>query len=1012
MAESKETDEPKDIASLRTLGPMSYIVLLTRVPLLVTLFLVVVLSDLAIPGSMREALRYSVIDQPHQLVVIAVALVLSCATVRFTGEAIIELVSPDLYDRLGKAHLLAHLLPRALALSIGVATGLPILLLALDPNALASGRLRVIAGVAGLAYVVIGVAVASLAKGPHTPAYATGKPSVLLRWVFALFPLVLALMFAGAVLGVFQDASGTAYHALERYVSAFVGAFDDGSSPDGPLGKFVHDASGAPIMRYAPYIKAAPYAVSMLSPLLVIAEALSLFVSCIAARLAVAIFLDLTAPNLGSGYAVMRAIRRWLPPLASTGLGVALAGQLLDAYLRPNLNLSQTEIVWVWAIAAVYVFIGLAASLGSGSAFAPAGMPCESKSVGRRFMGAAARLVALDTRWRRFIGGLFVIGIAIFLFFVDLHHVWTTQWIGPVAIILLWGTSSAILFFPLAYLSHVTRIPILTILLIAGATFAGFDLNDNHELRVADAPTSTPSSAAASKQVSAVQTEHRLELDLAGWIASRQDWNQYDHYPVFLVATEGGGIRAAYFTASVLAALQERCPAFAQHTLAISGVSGGSVGAAVFAGLVADQAENLPNPGCNLDGQKSAGTMVERARGVLSADLLSPLLGAMLFPDALQRLIPVPIGEFDRSRAIEYAVESSWQKAATGDCGLCDGARMSERAMSLYRQPAPRNAVPYLFLNTTEAGTGRVIPYATVRVTGLATPFRDQAQIDEGSFDYVKPSPSQIERLTLQDRMVDDKIPLSTAAIVSARFPYLTPAGRVGYSGGHYVDGGYFENSGTWLLSGLAQNLIGQQLSYPSGKSPQMDAARNAVFVVIVIQSEPCTRDSIDTGCDEDATAADNSWNEMLSPLRALLSTRDERAAYSLDSLGAVSALIEQLSAQGAGSRPPPGRAGTAGSDISCDYRLCAVTLRFRNHTRTDIPLSWVLSSAGRKSMDNAVDGMEKADVRLGPPPASVTSPDDTQDIDRTLGSYRRVLCMLAARTGSSGCTPSSPQTR
>ena len=57
-------------------------------------------------------------------------------------------------------------------------------------------------------------------------------------------------------------------------------------------------------------------------------------------------------------------------------------------------------------------------------------------------------------------------------------------------------------------------------------------------------------------------------------------------YPVFIVAAPGGGIRAAYWTAGVLAALQDADRGFARHVLAISGVSGGSVGAGIFAALM------------------------------------------------------------------------------------------------------------------------------------------------------------------------------------------------------------------------------------------------------------------------------------------------------------------------------------------------------------------------------------------------------------------------------------------
>jgi hypothetical protein len=994
MTDTSENGSP------RVFGPGMYIPFLARVPALVCLVLIVTLSDIAIPGSMQEALRYSIVDHPHQLFVIAGALFLACFALRFTAEAMIELVSPEFYDSSGSVHLFAQILPRLFSVVLGLATAMPLLRLEFDTRALPSGRARLIAAVVGILCVLIGIVVAALPKGPHAPTFSLRRTNIVMRWGYAFLPVVLAVAFAGAVLGLWQQNSGTADHALERYVTAIVGSTDDGSQPNGPLQSYMHDSSGNPVMRYAPYIKTAPYATSTVSPLLVVAELASLFASCIVARLALAIFFDLMIPGLG-GAGFGHIVRNWLPRLVSAGLGFAVGAQLLRAYCQPSVALSPNEVYWVWGIAGTYAAIGILASLGSGSTYLASGPWRLSPSVGRRFLGAARRLSSLDTRWQWFIGLLVLAGVLVFLLFADLHFVWIAQWIGPVGIILLWGFTASALFFPLAYLSHMTRIPILLILLLAALTFAGFDLNDNHELRVVR-DRNIAALTAPSKAAGAIQTDKRQDLDLASWIASRQDWNQYDHYPVFLIATEGGGIRAAYFTASVLAALQERCPALAQHTLAISGVSGGSVGAAVFAGLSADYASNVANPGCNLDGMKHPGPVVSRARNVLSTDLLSPLLGAMLFPDALQRIVPVAIPQADRSRAIEYALEDSWRNSTTGACGRCDATRMSERAIDLYGRPAPENAVPNLFLNTTEADTGRIIPYTTVRVQALATPFRDQAEIDDGSFDSVEPSASQIERLSLQDRMADDRIPLSTAAIVSARFPYLTPAGRIGYSGGDYVDGGYFENSGTYLLSGLVQNLIGQQASYPAGKTPQLDAARKAVFVVIVIESEPCTRDSIEAGCDEDATSVDGSWNEALSPLRALLSTRDMRAEYSLDGLNAVSALIEQFSAKN------PGQTTTTDTGTGCDYPVCAVTLRFRNHTHTDIPLSWVLSSEGRRSMDNAVDGMEMANVRQAPPPQATESADDTQDIDRVLGSYRRVLCMLAARNGTQACAQTS----
>ncbi|MGY3690537.1 hypothetical protein ACVIGA_000617 [Bradyrhizobium sp. USDA 3240] len=57
--------------------------------------------------------------------------------------------------------------------------------------------------------------------------------------------------------------------------------------------------------------------------------------------------------------------------------------------------------------------------------------------------------------------------------------------------------------------------------------------------------------------------------------------------PAFIVAAEGGGIRAAAMTAIVLKELSLRNPKFADHLFAIVGVSGGSVGAATYAAALA-----------------------------------------------------------------------------------------------------------------------------------------------------------------------------------------------------------------------------------------------------------------------------------------------------------------------------------------------------------------------------------------------------------------------------------------
>src|SRR5690349_9269630 len=95
---------------------------------------------------------------------------------------------------------------------------------------------------------------------------------------------------------------------------------------------------------------------------------------------------------------------------------------------------------------------------------------------------------------------------------------------------------------------------------------------------------------------------------------------------VFVVTSEGGGIRAAYWTARTLQKLSERIPSFNQRTFMLSGVSGGAVGEAVYAACLRSVSEQMTLAQC-----------IDRFG---ATDLLTPMLGAWLFEDAVARVLP------------------------------------------------------------------------------------------------------------------------------------------------------------------------------------------------------------------------------------------------------------------------------------------------------------------------------------------------------------------------------------
>jgi hypothetical protein len=432
-----------------------------------------------------------------------------------------------------------------------------------------------------------------------------------------------------------------------------------------------------------------------------------------------------------------------------------------------------------------------------------------------------------------------------------LSKVTLPQFLGPLGIVMLaaamWiSFTSIVLIYPTYRYSFPSGI--LLLLVLAGV-FSYF--NDNHQVR----------------QLPGKPVEWRQPFNehFSGWRALR---NAGEEYPIFVVAAEGGGIRAAYWTAAVLSQIEDMNPGFACHLFAISGVSGGSLGGAVFAALVADL---LRDGELRCDGSSSPRQtlLTPRAHEVLKQDFLAPTLAGLLFPDVAQRFLPFSqetaggrLALPDRARYLE----ESWETAQR---------RFGQPFQALWQrtdpaQPDPRYQVPALFLNGTwvENG-GRVV------TTNVDT---------QDSSAFVR----------LDDMLgcLGRNIRLSTAAHMSARFTYISPAGTVRVAdpqrcqaaeGGpgaalHVVDGGYFENSGAHTASEILE-----ELSWPRSIS-------------LIVSNNPDNPNSADARRPSEETAPGvRPFGEILSPILALLNTRSARGYYAESYLAGRSALSLRL---------------------------------------------------------------------------------------------------------------------
>jgi hypothetical protein len=426
---------------------------------------------------------------------------------------------------------------------------------------------------------------------------------------------------------------------------------------------------------------------------------------------------------------------------------------------------------------------------------------------------------------------------------------------------------------------------------------ATFDLNDNHAIQ------RDPRRLPAPAQPVTAAFNGWLGEQLPRWEnARRQGTKAKSKHPVYFVAAEGGGAYAALHAALFLAKAQDEFPEFAGHAFAISGVSGGSVGAAIFTSLLRVQPDKPKEPGW----------YSAKTRQLLSADLLTPVVTATLFHDVFARLIPClgdtlylcPTQALDRARAFEQSLEGAWGRAGKFD---------NPFRQTLSQSWSPAAGVPALLLNTTEVETGDRVVLA---------PFLLQSSVPT------------LNSLLDRDPALD--IRLSTAAGLSARFPGLTAPGwyrietEAYFSKHRLVDGGYFENSGVATAFDLLTAL-----------EKTLGAERRQDVELILISVKLAGGESL-------TSEPPHGFHELLTPLRTLNNTRAAR--------GKLAVAQAQLTLDGAvcgdGEDAPPRSAETG---PACFYAKRMRVTMLETDGNQPLPLGWLLSENSKKEIEGSI---------------------------------------------------------
>jgi hypothetical protein len=342
------------------------------------------------------------------------------------------------------------------------------------------------------------------------------------------------------------------------------------------------------------------------------------------------------------------------------------------------------------------------------------------------------------------------------------------------------------------------RLPIIAIMLVC---FVATSFVDNQSIYHSTRLLDTTDTSLTKQRMSFTQA-------LDKW-AANQPASEAE-IPLVFVASSGGGIRAAYWTSLVMGCviesggfysppenLAENAQTCADQKMPLdsvflaSGISGGSLG------LTVTQA--LANPNDWLE--------------PLRKDFLGPTIAALTFRDIPNSLVRINIHDQDRAAALER----SWEHAISDKKGDLEAGLMA-RALPDGKNPD----FPLLALNGMSVTDGCRV---TVSPLNLAGPQRQDGQqgdktsaTDCLSLDRVLKNTDAIlqtlagtkDAFDLTCRTGEGVDPqdlrLSTAALLSARFPYVSPTGTLQSCENlddrtYDLDGGLIDSSGASPLA-------------------------------------------------------------------------------------------------------------------------------------------------------------------------------------------------------------------
>lgn len=387
--------------------------------------------------------------------------------------------------------------------------------------------------------------------------------------------------------------------------------------------------------------------------------------------------------------------------------------------------------------------------------------------------------------------------------------------------------------------------------------------------------------------------------------------------PLVFIASSGGGIRAAAWTAYVMDCVFsdtldiDECVAAregASSIVVMSGVSGGSLGLATWTGSILDETGQLDED--------------DWVKTRLGDDHLASTMAWLLLVDTPRSFIGFGPSIRDRAEIMELSWEEAW--SSEGDTG-----HLSE---GVFEQWHRYRQLPLMLFNGTSVNDPCRFNASVLSSTAHAAGDTcTSLGAFEGKTAGIDGSVALAATQDLGDYLCPDQdIKVSTAAMLSARFPVITPSGRVGGNlsecgderrEAFVVDGGYLDGSGAGTISELWHGFERHVEAF--------NESHDACVVPFLIQ--------IDNGYENPrAAAAGTSPIEVLVPIQTLIGSQFGRIANEREQ--AAIEFDRPLEMDGT----PVGIYTSAGTEITSRY----ARITTRAHPGIQAPLGWTLSSA------------------------------------------------------------------